>query len=183
MHKAYAKEPSITVNLTLQDKAVLIAAKYDIDQQKFLNLIESESNWNPVADNGEDRGLTQISRTHHPEVSDECAFDSLCNMQWAASYIAENGWDEWVVCNCYLLVKTKIPELPKTADIVVSNLAKDGSVAVFDYRGLRHYAYITKLGTDSFEVIEANFERCKLSKRTISRDDPALLGYWSPLAE
>ena len=44
-----------------------------------------------------DRGIFQINRKWHPEVSDKCAFDYKCNTKEAIRIIKEwNGYGAWV---------------------------------------------------------------------------------------
>ena len=92
VHTAEAQE------LTLQERANLVAVSHEISPILFTNLIESESQWNPEAYNEKtgDRGLLQISERWHPEVTDECAFDADCAMDWAAKESRRgtltNGW-------------------------------------------------------------------------------------------
>lgn len=47
---------------------------------------ECESGLNPLAYNSKDeqsRGLMQISKYWWPDVSDECAFDPVCSIEWS----------------------------------------------------------------------------------------------------
>lgn len=160
--------------------ATRIAISHGVATSTFHNLITNESGWNEREfSNGEDRGIAQISKRWHPEVSDECAFDAECAMTWAAQRIKDGYIHEWVVCNCYAFVKTKIPTLPKTKDLV-PNIGNPvpGGVAIFDYNGVKHYAYIQSVVQGSFVVSEANYEPCALGKRTILTTDSALVGYW-----
>ncbi len=44
----------------------------------------------------DDRGLWQFNRRHHPEVSDQCAFDAACSTK-EAYRVSKNGtdWSQW----------------------------------------------------------------------------------------
>ena len=169
---------------SLQELATQIAGKYGVPATTLFNLIESESDWNPDAYNerSRDRGLAQISEIYHPEVSDEEAFDPEFALNFAAKTLAEGSeYQQYVVCNCYSLVKTKIRGLPKMVSIIPNTPEPiAGMVAVFDYSGTKHIAYITGVDTTGIEIFEANYEPCKVSSRFVSYDDPHLLGYWTP---
>ena len=41
------------------------------------------------------RGLFQINSCYWPEVSDKCAFDPECNIQWAANKFKEGRLEIW----------------------------------------------------------------------------------------
>jgi hypothetical protein len=64
----------------------------------------AESGCDPNAKNingngSEDRGLWQINNTAHPNISDACAFDALCNAQ--AAYSISNGGANWTPWSTY----------------------------------------------------------------------------------
>lgn len=164
----------------LEAQADKISIRHGIATSTFRNLIYSESRWNPDADNGEDRGLLQINRTYHNEVSDDCAFDPACAMEWAAQRIEDGHLDEWVAGNCYLLVKRKIPSLPRMKDLAPNGRPKVGSVAIFDYNGTPHYAYVESLSESNFEVIEANYHPALIARRYVKWSDSHLVGFWAP---
>jgi hypothetical protein len=83
-----------------------------------------------------------------------------------------------VLCNCYLYSKLKYPNLPGTT-YIKSHLQKDvAEIAVFDYNGLEHYAVVESFSTTTITLKETNYKRCTKGTRTISRSDPALIGFY-----
>ncbi len=50
----------------------------------------------------DDRGLFQISKTYHPNVSDECAFNIACSTIWTMEKINEGKQSMWI---CDKLIK------------------------------------------------------------------------------
>jgi len=69
-------------------------------------VVSHESQYHPEAtgDGGESRGLWQINRFYHPEVSDECAYDAECSTDWALQRILDgkiNEWTTWKYCRAW----------------------------------------------------------------------------------
>ena len=60
-------------------------------------IVSHESRHHPEAtgDGGDSRGLWQINKTWHPEVSDACAYDVTCSTRWSLQRIREGYVDEW----------------------------------------------------------------------------------------
>jgi len=60
-------------------------------------IVSHESRHNPEAtgDGGESRGLWQINKAWHPEVSDTCAYDVTCSTDWSLERIRAGYVDEW----------------------------------------------------------------------------------------
>jgi hypothetical protein len=60
-------------------------------------IVSHESQHQPLAtgDGGDSRGLWQINRVYHPEVSDQCAYDVECSTDWSLHRIADGYVDEW----------------------------------------------------------------------------------------
>jgi len=86
-----------------------------------------------------------------------------------------------VLCNCYLFVKTELPKLPSTKEIL-SNVATSGVVAVFYYPdiGMYHYAIIRDEMETSFLIEETNYDACERGTRVVPKDDPRLIGFYTP---
>ncbi|MGH9679334.1 MAG: hypothetical protein ACRD4Y_05250 [Candidatus Acidiferrales bacterium] len=66
-------------------------------------IVSHESSHRPgiTGDGGESRGLWQINRNWHPEVSDACAYDVRCSTRWSLERIREghsNEWSTWKYC-------------------------------------------------------------------------------------
>ena len=166
------------VEITLQERASQIALGYGIATTTLHNLLKSESNWKPDADNGEDRGIAQISRTFHPEVTDEQAFDPEFGMRFAAQTIKEGReWSEYVVCNCYLLAKTRFPNIPRMSEILPNSTPTVGGIVIFYYGKVKHVAIIEKFFANGFTVLETNFKPCLTDTRFVDWNDPAIHGY------
>ena len=166
---------------TLEEMAARIAEEYSVPTSTLFNLVFYESRWDPNVDNGYDRGLVQINRKWNPEVSDAEAFDPEFSLRFAAEKIKNGKESSWVVCNCYLLVKTKIQALPKMENVIPNTPEPmAGMVAVFDYSGTKHIAYITGVDATGIEIFEANYASCAVGTRFVTFTDPALLGYWTP---
>lgn len=60
-------------------------------------IVSHESRHHPEAtgDGGDSRGLWQINKTWHPEVSDTCAYDVTCSTNWSLNRIRAGYVDEW----------------------------------------------------------------------------------------
>jgi len=115
--------------------------------------------------------------------------------------VAERLYQEWVVeearkkelakrqikpsggfCSCVLFAKsltgysklvgnarnwTKNSKVPVVGGVVITNESRAGHVAV-----------ITAIRDGEFDVVEANYSRCRKGVRTIKLTNPAILGYW-----
>jgi hypothetical protein len=60
-------------------------------------IVTHESQHHPEAtgDGGDSRGLWQINKAWHPEVSDACAYDVTCSTRWSLQRIHDGYVDEW----------------------------------------------------------------------------------------
>jgi Lysozyme like domain len=60
-------------------------------------IVTHESRHHPEAtgDGGESRGLWQINKAWHPEVSDACAYNVTCSTDWSLERIRAGHIDEW----------------------------------------------------------------------------------------
>jgi hypothetical protein len=60
-------------------------------------IVAHESRHRPQAtgDGGESRGLWQINKDWHPEVSDACAYNVKCSTDWSLERIRDGYADEW----------------------------------------------------------------------------------------
>ena len=66
-------------------------------------IVAHESRHHPEAtgDGGESRGLWQINKEWHPEVSDACAYNVRCSTDWSLERIRDgyaNEWSTWKYC-------------------------------------------------------------------------------------
>jgi hypothetical protein len=73
------------------------ARKYGVDPLLALWITRHESQFNPRAkgDGEASRGLWQISRIYHPEVSDETAFNVASSTEWSLERIRAGKTREW----------------------------------------------------------------------------------------
>lgn len=69
-----------------KDIHALVIATFGPHASAALKIMQCESGGNPraIGDNGNSRGLWQISKIYHPEVSDAQAFNPEWSTQWAA---------------------------------------------------------------------------------------------------
>ena len=60
-------------------------------------IVSHESRHHPeaIGDGGESRGLWQINKAWHPEVSDACAYNIACSTDWSLERIRAGHIDEW----------------------------------------------------------------------------------------
>ena len=56
---------------------------------------ESQHRPEAIGDGGESRGLWQINKSWHPEVSDACAYNVKCSTNWSVKRIRAGYVDEW----------------------------------------------------------------------------------------
>jgi hypothetical protein len=74
-------------------------------------IVAHESQHQPKAtgDGGESRGLWQINKDWHPEVSDACAYDVTCSTDWSLLRIRSGYADEW---STWKYCKAKFEDCP-----------------------------------------------------------------------
>ena len=60
-------------------------------------IIQCESRFDPwaIGDDGNSRGLYQIHKKYNPDISTECAFNTVCSTKWAINEVKKNGWKKW----------------------------------------------------------------------------------------
>jgi hypothetical protein len=73
------------------------AAQHGVDPQLALWIVKHESSFNPRArgDGEASRGLWQISKIYHPEVTDAMAFDVRSSTEWSLGRIRSGNVNEW----------------------------------------------------------------------------------------
>ena len=163
---------------SLEAQIERIALDHGIDHQHLKNLVKCESNFDPKADNGEDRGIVQINRKAWPNITDEQAFDVEFSLNFAAEKIAEGKGYLWTCGNCYSTIKLKIAGLPRMTDIQpTSNIPRIGSIAVFDYDGKKHVGIVMGVSTKTFSVFEGNKHAYLIETNSYSFDDSNLRGF------
>lgn len=170
---------------TLRQQINRIASTHLIATSTLYNLAQSESNLNPraISPDGFDRGIVQINRKFHPEITDEQAFDPEFALNFAAEAISQKKESEWSVCNCVSFVKAMGVKIPRIID--AGNLDSNskvpikGGVIILDYHGIHHLAYIDSVESDGIHIKEANFIHCSLGKRVIDLSDEHIVGFFT----
>lgn len=73
------------------------AANHGVDPQLALWIVRHESSFNPRArgDGDASRGLWQISKIYHPEVTDDQAFSVRSSTEWSLERIRDGKVSEW----------------------------------------------------------------------------------------
>jgi hypothetical protein len=95
---------------------------------------------------------------------------------------------EDIKCNCVLYAKSKVPSLPgglwTLADkmkIVNSYIPLVGEVAIMNYAyPWGHVGIVVAVNGDKITIEEANFKRCEITRRTGTREELRILGYFRP---
>jgi hypothetical protein len=99
-----AAQPQLSSNARIEagiaDLKVYVqsqAIAHGINPTLALWIVQHESSFDPTrkGDDGNSRGLWQISSIYHPEVSDACAFDPSCSTQWSLAWIAKGNVMQW----------------------------------------------------------------------------------------
>jgi hypothetical protein len=97
--------PILTPRGRLAVRAYVQSAAKDagVDPRVADWIVTHESQHHPDAtgDGGESRGLWQINKAWHPEVSDACAYDVTCSTGWSLTRIRAgyvNEWSTWKYC-------------------------------------------------------------------------------------
>jgi hypothetical protein len=87
------------------------AAQQGVDPQLALWIVKHESSFNPRArgDGEASRGLWQISRVYHPEVTDAQAFSVESSTEWSLGRIRAGKVNEW---SSYRNCKTLYEDCP-----------------------------------------------------------------------
>jgi hypothetical protein len=87
------------------------ALEYGVNPNLALWIVKHESSFNPRAkgDGETSRGLWQISKIYHPEVSDAAAFSVASSTEWSLERIRSGKVNEW---STYRNCKTLFEECP-----------------------------------------------------------------------
>jgi hypothetical protein len=87
------------------------AVEHGVDPKLALWIVKHESQFNPYAkgDGEASRGLWQISKIYHPEVSDAAAFNVASSTQWSLERIRSGKANEW---STYRLCRTLYEDCP-----------------------------------------------------------------------
>ena len=87
------------------------ALEYGVNPKLALWIVKHESEFNPRArgDGEASRGLWQISRIYHPEVSDAAAFNVASSTEWSLERIRSGKVNEW---STYRFCRTLYEDCP-----------------------------------------------------------------------
>ena len=87
------------------------AREYGVNPLLALWIVKHESHFNPLAkgDGEASRGLWQISRIYHPEVSDAAAFSVASSTEWSLERIRAGKANEW---STYRFCRIHFPDCP-----------------------------------------------------------------------
>jgi soluble lytic murein transglycosylase-like protein len=80
---------------TIEQKIEYYAEKYNVSKYVMHTVINCESSYNPnaIGDGGKSRGLSQIHKPSHPNVTDEQAFDPDFAIDFMAKHMSQgNSW-------------------------------------------------------------------------------------------
>jgi hypothetical protein len=87
------------------------ATEYGVNPKLALWIVKHESEFNPRAkgDGEASRGLWQISKIYHPEVSDAMAFNVASSTEWSLERIRSGKVNEW---STYRFCRTLYEDCP-----------------------------------------------------------------------
>jgi hypothetical protein len=87
------------------------ATEYGVNPELALWIVKHESEFNPRAkgDGEASRGLWQISKIYHPEVSDAMAFNVASSTEWSLERIRSGKANEW---STYRFCRTLYEDCP-----------------------------------------------------------------------
>ena len=103
---SYPQKPA-TVRAYVQSAAK--AAGVNPRVAEWIVAHESRHHPDALGDGGESRGLWQINKDWHPEVSDACAYDVTCSTEWSLLRIRSGYADEW---STWKYCKAKFEDCP-----------------------------------------------------------------------
>lgn len=165
-----------------------MAVKNEVSYETLYNIIDGESRWNVDVPDGAagEIGIAQILPTAHPNLTREQMSDPLFSLQFVIDEIKKGNQWKWVGCSCVQFARAlgvKIPPKTDAKDLKPNATPQIGGLVLLKYGKLDHVATITSLGSQDFSVREANYQSpCQITKRTITYQDKAIRGFWSPLS-
>lgn len=83
-------------------------------------------------------------------------------------------------CFCVTFARKYIPNLPRgdAKNLIPNSGPTIGGVMIMDYYGVGHVAVITGFDKNGdAQIIEANYKKCRVTRRTVSLDDIHIVGY------
>lgn len=181
----YASESVYTpITETLEQKIDRIALANKIDPRTLYNLAESESQLGEqrIGDKGKSCGIIHFHQDYYPEEFSKCADDEYI-LNRAAEMIA-NGEDwKFTPCSCVQFAKARGVKIKGNAnDIFPTSTAIPtvGGVVILKYWNpdRHHVAVIEEVTETGLNIIEGNFERCKITRRFIPFESKNIMGYY-----
>lgn len=160
-----------------------VATEVGVSSTTLYNLSYNESGLNPDArgDKGCSLGLTQQNVCANTDITKEQALDPEWSLRRAAKDIKSGKEYRYMVCNCWGYIKANfIKSLPNTAALYPNSEPRVGAVAIYDYNGTPHYAYVTTIGDGTYKEIGANLKPCDVGRREVSYSKAELVGFWYP---
>lgn len=90
------------------------ASLYGVNPALAACIVSHESRWRPDAtgDDGNSRGLWQISRIWHPEVTDAAAYSAASSTQWSLARIRAGHVGQWSTYRKYCMGIAVMASLP-----------------------------------------------------------------------
>jgi hypothetical protein len=91
---------TFATSTSILDLQVMVASesvKFGINPSYSSCIVSHESQWDPTkpGDDGNSRGLWQISKVWHPEVSDAVANNALASTLWSLAWIKAGHAKQW----------------------------------------------------------------------------------------
>ena len=85
-------------------------------------------------------------------------------------------------CSCKVFVAQYVDMPFGDADSFDPNIPRPmaGSVALLRYGDVPHMSYVKSVSDGFVVVMEGNYEKCRITERTVALDDLALRGFWLP---
>lgn len=187
-----AREIVADTTETPQEIVYRIAQEENFDFEILDNILWQESKWGKYmeGDGGASTGPYHIKSSLHPLTREETFDWEKSTRYFIDSYKKGNEW-WWTSCSCIKTARLfglKIPPVSSVQDLEpnISDNAVVGMGIMFNYNGVKHIGVIESI-TDgqygrTFEIVDGNYEPCKVTHRTIKDGDQALIGFYTPLS-
>jgi hypothetical protein len=87
--------------------------------------------------------------------------------------------------NCYSYLQSKLGQIPRMAQILPNQGPVVGAIAIFNYHGTKHIAYVESVTLDTVTISECNMQNVygiPCGTRTIPITHPHLLGFYAKIS-
>jgi hypothetical protein len=100
VEKTATATPMVWNKKTIENEIALIAEEHKVSSAVMKTVVECESQFNRFAlgDGGKSRGLVQIHKGYHPQVTDAMAYDPEYALEFLAKKLAQGKGHLWT---CY----------------------------------------------------------------------------------